>query len=272
MLPTPPRSELTPSKAPGEAYDTNDLGLVGAQRLLVQKVAETGVPTIVVFSSGKPIAEPWISNATAALLHQFYTSEKGGEALADVLFGKYNPSGRLPLTFPRDVGSLPVVYDYLDSGRADDEPGHINDDGSIEFGRTYVTGTPLPWYEFGYGQSYSTFEYSKIEVDRKHVRKTDTITVSVQIENTSDRDGVEVVQLYVADPVSSVVTPNKQLRTFQKVFIKARETAAVMLDLKVREIGLWDLDMKYVVEPGEFVAYVGRSAGDLKGGVSFYVD
>ncbi|KAG2415815.1 hypothetical protein HFD88_007007 [Aspergillus terreus] len=256
----------------GEAYDTNDLGLVGAQRLLVQKVAETGVPTIVVFSSGKPIAEPWISNATAALLQQFYTSEKGGEALADVLFGKYNPSGRLPLTFPRDVGSLPVAYDFLDSGRADDEPGHINDDGTIEFGRTYVTGTPLPWYEFGYGQSYSTFEYSKVEVDRKHVRKTDTITVSVQIENTSDRDGVEVVQLYVADPVSSVVTPNKQLRAFQKVFIKARETAIVMLDLKVREIGLWDLDMKYVVEPGEFIAYVGRSAGDLKGEVSFYVD
>ncbi|GES65671.1 glycoside hydrolase [Aspergillus terreus] len=256
----------------GEAYDTNDLGLVGAQRLLVQKVAETGVPTIVVFSSGKPIAEPWISNATAALLQQFYTSEKGGEALADVLFGKYNPSGRLPLTFPRDVGSLPVVYDYLDSGRAEDEPGHINDDGGIEFGRTYVMGTPLPWYEFGYGQSYSTFEYSKIEVDRKHVRKTDTITVSVQIENTSDRDGVEVVQLYVADPVSSVVTPNKQLKAFQKVFIKASETATAGLDLEVREIGLWDLDMKYVVELGEFIAYVGRGAGDLKGGVSFYMD
>jgi beta-glucosidase len=255
----------------GEAYDTNDLRLVGAQTTLVRKIVDTGVPTIVVFSSGKPITEPWISNTTAALLQQFYTSENGGKALADVLFGHYNPSGRLPLTFPRDTGSLPVTYDYLDSGRGVNDPGHFNTDGSIRFGRTYVTGTPMPWYEFGYGQSYSTFEYSKVQVDKEHVRSTDNITVTVQVKNTSSRDGQEVVQLYIVDPVSSVITPNKQLKAFKKVLIRGGETITVGLDVNVTTVGLWDVDMKYTVEPGEFIAYIGRSAGDFQGNASFYV-
>ncbi|KAL4892376.1 glycoside hydrolase superfamily [Aspergillus ambiguus] len=255
----------------GESYDTNHLGLFGAQGKLVQQVAQTGVPTIVVFSSGKPIAEPWVSNTTAALLQQFYTSENGGEALADVLFGYYNPSGRLPLTFPRDVGSLPATYDYLDSGREVTKPGHVNNDGSIDFGHTYVTGSPMPWYEFGYGQSYSSFEYSKIELSNQHVEKTDNISVSVQIKNTSDRDGIEVVQLYVTDPVTSVVTPNKQLKAFKKALVKSGETTTITLELAVRDLGLWNQDMHYVVEPGEFVVFMGRSAGDLKQSASFYV-
>lgn len=188
-----------------------------------------------------------------------------------MLFGHYNPSGRLPLTFPRDTGSLPITYDYLDSGRGVVDPGHINSDGSIKFGRTYVTGTPTPWYEFGYGQSYSTFEYSDVQVSKEHVRASDHVTVSVQVKNTSSRDGTEVVQLYIVDPVSSVVTPNKQLKAFKKVPIAAGESTTVSLDLDVTTLGLWDLDMKYVVEPGEFIAHIGRSAGDLKGNVSFYV-
>lgn len=237
----------------------------------MKQVAETGIPTIVVFSSGKPITEPWIANSTAALLQQFYTSEKGGEALADALFGHYNPSGRLPLTFPRDTGSLPVTYDYLVSGRGMNKPGHINSDGSIDFGRTYVTGTPAPWYDFGYGLSYSTFEYSDIEVDKEHVRADEKVTVSVRVKNKSSRDGVEVVQLYVVDPVSSVVTPNKQLKAFKKVPIAAGESTTVQMELYVTTLGLWDLNMKYVVEPGEFIVQIGRSAGDMQGNVSFYV-
>ncbi|KAJ6126971.1 hypothetical protein N7523_002583 [Penicillium sp. IBT 18751x] len=255
----------------GEAYDTNDLRLVGAQRALVRAITQTNVPTIVVFSSGKPIAEPWISNSSAALLQQFYSSEKGGEALADVLFGRYNPSGRLPLTFPRDMGSLPVTYDYLDSGREAQDPGYINPDGSIHFGRSYVTGTPMPWYEFGYGQSYSNFEYSNVQIDKKRVIATDDIKVTVQVKNTSSRDGQEVVQLYVVDPISSVVTPNKQLKAFKKVHVKRGETVTVELEVSVETLGLWDVDMRYTVEPGEFIAHVGRSAGDLRGNASFYV-
>ncbi|KAJ5662176.1 uncharacterized protein N7477_009792 [Penicillium maclennaniae] len=255
----------------GEAYDTNDLRLVGAQRALVRAITETNVPTIVVFSSGKPIAEPWISNSSAALLQQFYSSEKGGEALADVLFGRYNPSGRLPLTFPRDTGSFPVTYDYLDSGREAQDAGYINPDGSIHFGRSYVTGTPMPWYEFGYGQSYSNFEYSNVQIDKKRVSATDDIKITVQVKNTSSRDGQEVVQLYVVDPISSVVTPNKQLKAFKKVHVKGGETLTVELEVSVGTLGLWDVDKRYTVEPREFMAHVGRSAGDIRGNASFYV-
>ncbi|KAJ5657145.1 uncharacterized protein N7484_000794 [Penicillium longicatenatum] len=255
----------------GEGYDTNDLRLVGAQRSLVRKITQTRVPTIVMFSSGKPITEPWISNSTAALLQQFYSSEQGGQALADVLFGRYNPSGRLPLTFPRDTGCMPVNYDYLNSGRDADDPGHSDSDGNITFGRSYVTGTPMPWYDFGYGQSYSEFHYSNVQIDKKQVGATDRINVTVQVKNTSSRDGQEVMQLYVVDPISSVVTPNKQLKAFKEIQVKGGESVTLGLEVNVATLGLWDVDMNYIVELGEFIVYIGKSAGDLRGNASFYV-
>ncbi|RAK81877.1 glycoside hydrolase [Aspergillus fijiensis CBS 313.89] len=257
----------------GEGYDTNDLRLVGAQRALVQQIIDTGKPTVVVFSSGKPITEPWLSSNTTAtaLIQQFYPSPNGGVALADVLFGNHNPSGRLPVSFPRDVGSLPVAYDCLDSGREIRSPGARHANGSLEFGHDYVLDTPDVWFGFGHGESYSTFEYSDIQVVPKAPRASDNVTVAVNVRNTSDRDGKEVVQLYVVDSLSSVVTPNKQLKGFQKVFIRAGETATISLEVRVSSLGLWDAGMRYVVEPGEFIAHVGRSSTDLRGNVSFFV-
>ena len=261
---------ITWSIRSGEAYDTNDPRLVGAQSSLLRQVIETGVKTVVVFSSGKPVTEPWISETNAALLQQFYTSENGGQALAEILFGHYNPSGRLPLTFPRDTGSLPLTYDYLKSGRDSNNPGHINKDG-IHFGRSYVTGTPTPWYEFGYGQSYSEFEYFDVKVDKTHVKSTENVKVTVKVKNTSSQDGWEVVQLYIVDPISSVVIPNKQLKAFKKVLVKSGETVQVEFDVDVKLLGLWNTEMRYVVEQGEFIAHVARNAGDFRGNSSFLV-
>ncbi|PYH44080.1 glycoside hydrolase [Aspergillus saccharolyticus JOP 1030-1] len=257
----------------GEGYDVNDLRLVGAQRALIQQVLDTGTPTVVVFSSGKPITEPWLSsNATAtALVQQFYSSPNGGVALAEVLFGNHSPSGRLPISFPRDVGSLPVVYDYLDSGREVRTPGARYANGSLKFGRDYVLDTPDVWFGFGHGESYATFEYSNVQVIPKAPRASDNVTVTVNVRNTSDRDGKEVVQLYVVDPISSVVTPNKQLKGFQKVFIRAGESVTVSLEVSLTSLGLWNAGMRYVVEPGQFIAHVGRSSTDLRGNVSFFV-
>ncbi|PYI33826.1 glycoside hydrolase [Aspergillus indologenus CBS 114.80] len=257
----------------GEGYDTNDLRLVGAQRALVQQIIATGKPTVVVFSSGKPITEPWLSaNGTAAaLIQQFYPSENGGLALADVLFGHHNPSGRLPISFPRDVGSLPVYYDYLNSGRQVRKPGARYANGTLEFGREYVLDTPDVWFGFGHGESYSTFEYSDVQVTPVVAQAIDNVTITIDVKNTSDRDGKEVVQLYVVDPISSVVTPNKQLKGFQKVFIPAGETATVSMKVSVSGLGLWNAGMQYVVEPGEFIAHVGRSSTDLRGNGSFFV-
>ncbi|KAI0201551.1 glycoside hydrolase family 3 protein [Astrocystis sublimbata] len=255
----------------GEHVDVHDLKLVGAMPHLVKAIIDTGKPTVVVFSSGKPITEPWISDAASALVQQFYPSEEGGNALADVLFGDVNPSGRLSVSFPYDVGTTPIYYDYLNSARASPDPGKVNADGSLVFGHNYVLSSPLPWYAFGHGLSYSTFAYANLALSKTTVSANDTITVTVDVTNKSDRDGAEVVQLYVRDVVSSVVVPNKQLRGFAKVEIKAGETKAVSIELDVQQLGLWDLSMKYVVEPGTFIVSVGSSSEDLRANVSLTV-
>ncbi|KAJ6191392.1 hypothetical protein N7519_001413 [Penicillium mononematosum] len=255
----------------GEHVDVNSLNLVGAQADLVRAISDTGKPTVVVFSSGKPITEPWIANSTAALVQQFYPSEQGGNALADVLFGDYNPSGRLSVSFPHDVGSLPVYYDYLNSGRAIGDSGHVGANGTIVFGHQYAIGTPQPWYPFGYGKSYSTFEYSSISLDKANTTVKDTLTASVDVTNTSPVDGTEVVQLYIVDTIASVDVPNRKLKAFKKLRVKAGETATVKLPVSIQGIGLWNRKMKYVVEPGEFAVLIGRSATDIVGNATFYV-
>ncbi|GAM39900.1 hypothetical protein TCE0_034f11821 [Talaromyces pinophilus] len=256
----------------GEHVDVNSLNLVGAQADLVRAITGTGIPTIVVFSSGKPVSESWIADSAAALIQQFYQSEQGGNALADVLFGDYNPSGRLPVSFPHDVGSLPIYYDYLNSGRTSSpDAGYINPDGSIHFGHQYVIGTPLPWYPFGYGKSYSTFSYSAVSLNKANATVSDTVTVEVQVTNTSPVDGTEVVQLYVIDNIASVDIPNRKLKGFKKVFIKAGATVDVQIQLAVQDLGLWNEKMQYTVEPGAFTVQIARSATDIAGSATLYV-
>ncbi|KAI8957844.1 glycoside hydrolase family 3 protein [Daldinia sp. FL1419] len=255
----------------GEHVDVHSLNLVGAMPHLVKTIIDTRKPTIVVFSSGKPITEPWISEAASALLQQFYPSEQGGHALADVLFGDVNPSGKLSVSFPYDIGTTPIYYDYLNSARAYPEPGSVSADGSMKFGHNYVLQSPLPLYEFGYGKSYSTFMYSHMTLSQSTVSPTDTVTASIDVTNNSTRDGAEVVQLYVQDLVASVAVPNKQLRGFSKVFILAGATETVRIDINVADLGLWDIHMKYVVEPGEFAVHAGSSSNDIRAKATFTV-
>lgn len=253
----------------GEHVDVNSLDLVGAQEPLVRAIVATGKPTVVVFSSGKPVTAPWISENAAALVQQFYPSEQGGAALAAVLFGDVNPSGKLAVGFPRSVGDLPVYYDYWNSGRGDSpDAGAAYENGTLVFGHQYVLGDPRPLYEFGYGLSYSTFVYSDVAVDKPVVSAADTVTVSVTVKNASERDGKEVVQLYVKDLIASVVVPNIQLRGFRKVFLKAGESRRVSIEVNMRDLGVWNARMKYVVEPGDFMFIVGASSTDFRGNVT----
>jgi len=257
----------------GEHIDASDLRLVGAMPRLVAAVIATGRPTVVVYSSGKPVTEPWISRNASALVQQFYPSEEGGHALAAVLFGDANPSGRLAVGFPYDVGTAPAYYDYLNSGRAAVDPGVAADDGSLRFGSSYVLASPLPLYEFGFGRSYSAFAYSGLRLAPASAPAAGnaTVAVSVDVTNTSGRDGAEVVQLYVRDVIASVVVPNLQLRAFAKVDIAAGQTKTVVLRLRVAELGLWDINMKYVVEPGDFTVFVGSSSRDLRANATLTV-
>ncbi|KAL9063973.1 MAG: hypothetical protein Q9157_008009 [Trypethelium eluteriae] len=254
----------------GEHVDLDNLDLVGAMRPLVQAIVNTTTPTVVVFQSGKPLTEDWISNTTASLVQQFYPSEQGGNALADILFGDVNPSGKLSVSFPHDVGDLPIYYDYLNSGRTT-SPGFVGADGYLYFGHQYVFGTPQPWFEFGYGLSYTNFTYSNVTLSATNVSASDQITATVHVTNSGGRDGAEVVQMYVKDVLASVDVPNIQLKGFEKVFIPAGQTATVDLPLNVSDVGLWNRQMKYVVEPGQFIAYVGASSLDIRGQASFYV-
>ncbi|KAF2089488.1 glycoside hydrolase family 3 protein [Saccharata proteae CBS 121410] len=254
----------------GEHVDVSSLALVGSMGPLVQAVIETGKPTVVVYSSGKPITEPWISRNAAALVQQFYPSEQGGNALADVLFGTVNPSGKLAVGFPYDVGTTPIYYDYLNSGRATD-PGMVTANGTLVFGHQYVLNTPQPMYEFGYGLSYSSFVYSNVSLSSATASPGDTVTASVSVTNNSTRDGQEVVQLYVEDVVASVAVPNMQLKGFAKVLVKSAETVEVRIDVRVEDLGLWDVRMEYVVELGNFTIWMGSSSKDLRGNATLVV-
>lgn len=248
----------------GEHVDISSLKLIGAMGPLVNAIIETKKPTIVIYSSGKPVTELWISKRAAAVVQQFYPSEEGGHALADVLYGNVNPSGRLSVGVPYDIGTTPIFYDYLNSGRSVD-PGEVDENGSIiQFGHQYVDGTPEPLYEFGYGKTYSTFSYSNLTLSSNTTTAKDTITASVTLWNTSKRDGSEVVQLYVQDLIASVTVPNKQLIGFKKIFIKAGGKETVHFSVKVKDLGLWNIQMQYIVEPGEFRFWAGASSKDLK--------
>ncbi|KAI5310415.1 hypothetical protein KEM55_007348, partial [Ascosphaera atra] len=257
----------------GEGADQDDLRLVGVQADLIKAIKNTGVPTVVVFSSGKPISEPWLSDEVAALVQHFYPGEQGGNALADVLFGAQNPSGRLTISFPHSVGDLPVYYDRLTSASRWFNSGKIHPNGTMEFGRSYVFGNPLPWYEFGYGLSYSEFEYGNVTLDKKNVTvgKDEYVTARVNVTNKGPYDGKEVVQVYVRDVIASVDVPVKNLRGFDKVFIKACETKEVEIPIKVKDLALWSMKNQYVVEAGDFEVQVGRSSDDIKTTAMFNV-
>ncbi|KAI0655354.1 glycoside hydrolase superfamily [Cubamyces menziesii] len=242
----------------GEHVDLSDLGLVGAQLQLVQAIKDAGKPTIVVLISGKPVAEPWIQEHADAVVQQFYPGELGGLALAEIIFGDVNPSGKLPVSFPRSVGTTPVFYNYLKGSRPID-PGQILDDGTLVFGHQYVLNTPVPIWSFGHGLSYTTFNYTDLALSKATVGPSEDFSVSVTVHNTGSRDGKEVVQVYATDVVSSVVTPNQQLVGFQKVDIPAGSSKRVTIPVNITELAVWTLDNKWVVEPGQFAIRVGTS-------------
>ncbi|PPJ50600.1 hypothetical protein CBER1_05723 [Cercospora berteroae] len=259
----------------GEHVDVNSLDLVGAQRPLLEAIINTTTPTIVVFSSGKPITEAWISNTTASLLQQFYPSEQGGHALADILFeGNTSPSGKLSVSFPYSVGALPVWYDHLNSARQIGDSGSVDPiTGQITFGHQYVIGSPDPWFPFGFGLSYTNFTYADtISLSSTNVSASDTITASIVVTNSGSVAGAEVIQLYIKDMIATVDVPNIQLKGFEKVFFEPGESKEISIEFNVSDVGLWNRKMEYVVEPGEFTVFLGGSSADLGRNATFWVE
>ncbi len=239
----------------GEGYDAATLELTGLQLELVQAVYETGTPTVVVLINGRPLAIRWIAAHIPAVVEAWLPGEKGGQAVAEVLFGDCNPSGRLSVTFPRHAGQLPVYYNRKPSKSYWIEHG---------WGKPYVDMNPLPLYEFGHGLSYTTFAYSDLKIEPKTAGAGATIRVSADVTNAGDQPGAEVVQLYLDDLVSSVVTPVMELRGFEKVYLGPGEKKTVRFALTPEHLALLNRHLEWVVEPGAFKVMLGHSSKDIR--------
>jgi beta-glucosidase len=251
----------------GEGFDLSDLKLPGVQQDLIKEIKAIGKPIIVVLVSGKPLAIPWVKDNADAVLVQWYGGEQQGNSLADVLFGNVNPSGKLNVSFPQSVGHLPCYYNYRPTDK-----GYYESPGNIDKpGRDYVFSNSNSLWSFGYGLSYTSFQFLGATVSKEKVNTKDIITIDVKIKNTGNTDGKEVVQLYVRDVISSVVTPIKQLKAFRKIFLKSGEEKIVQLILPISELALFNQQMKKVVELGEFELQIGSASDDVKIRKSIFV-
>lgn len=243
----------------GEGYDLTDIDPLGVQRELVQELKKTGKPIILVLVHGRPWSISWEKENITAILEAWYPGERGGMAVANILFGKVNPSGRLNATVPQSVGHIPVFYDYKPSAKGiNREPG-----SKEKAGRDYVFSSPDPLFPFGFGLSYTTFEYSDMQVSKKVFGK-ESVDVSVLVKNTGSRTGKEVVQFYINDKRSSVTTPVMVLKRFKKIELKPGESKRVSFSIPYIELGLWNSRMEFVTEPGEFEFMFAKSAEDIQ--------
>jgi beta-glucosidase len=225
--------------------DRSRLGLVGRQQELITAMLSTGKPVILLLFNGSPLSLQYLEDQVPVIFECWYLGQETGHAIADVLFGDYNPGGKLPITIPRSAGHLPAFYNYKPSARR----GYLFDDVS-------------PLHPFGFGLSYTTFAVKHLRLAKKRIRRGETTRALVDLTNTGQRPGAEVVQMYIRDRISSVTRPVKELKGFQKVFLAPGETKAVSLDITPDLLAFYDLHMDYVVEPGEFEIKVGNSSRD----------
>jgi beta-glucosidase len=244
----------------GEGFDLSSLELPGVQNTLLKAIKATGKPMIVVFISGKPLAMPWVKDHADALLVQWYGGEQQGTALAEIITGLVNPSGRLNVSFPRSTGDTPCFYNHPATDR--DEP--FDQPGSPEHpGGHYVFEKPDPLWMFGEGLSYTEFKYTDFQLNDSRFHAGDTLKATVQVQNTGARDGAEVVQLYVHYNASSVATPEQQLKAFKKQSIAAGGSESVVLEMPISELTVYNDAMKPVVEPGQVEIEIGSSPRNI---------
>lgn len=239
----------------GEAASRSDIGLSGVQPQLAETILATGKPVVVVLMAGRPLTISWLSDHASAIVNAWQLGTMAGPAIADVLFGDYNPSGRLVISFPRNTGQIPVYYSMKTTGRPRDE--------NQKYTSKYLDIPNTPLYPFGYGLSYTHFEYSGLKTDKDELTENDSITVSVQVKNNGSREGIEVVQLYIRDVAACVTRPAKELKGFERIALKAGEEKTVSFTLKPEDLQFYDQYMNLITEPGEYKVFVGRNAEDL---------
>lgn len=237
-----------------EASSRTNIDLPGKQLDLIKAIHATGKPYAVVLMNGRPLTINWVAENSPAILETWFGGTEAGNAIADVLFGDVNPGGKLPITFPRSVGQVPIYYNELPTGR----PEGVDK----KYASKYIDSPNSPLFPFGYGLSYTSFKLSNLQLSASKISKTGEVKISVDVENTGKRDGAEVVQLYIRDFVASLSRPVKELKGFQRVTLRAGEKRKVEITVKAKDLGFYNTQNQYVVEDGEFGVTVGTSSDD----------
>lgn len=239
----------------GEASSRSDISLPENQKELLEALLATGKPVVMVLFSGRPLTIGWEKANVPAILNVWFAGTEAGDAIADVLFGKVNPSGKLTMTFPQNMGQIPLFYNHKNTGRPLAEGKWFQ-----KFRSNYLDVSNDPLYPFGYGLSYTTFDYKNLKLSDSSLTSDGQINVSVDVTNSGKYDGAEVVQLYIRDMVGSVTRPVKELKGFQKVFLKKGETRSVEFNLTEKDLRFYNSDLKFVSEPGDFKVFVGTNS------------
>jgi beta-glucosidase len=243
----------------GESASRSDLSLPGSQEELLKALLKTGKPVVLVLFTGRPLVLKWEQQNIPAILNVWFSGTQAGNAIADVIFGKVNPSGKLPVTFPQNVGQIPIYYNHKNTGRPKPEGKLFQ---KYQSGYLDVSNDPL--YPFGFGLSYTNFTYGDLVLDKTHLTGNQTLTASISLTNSGRFDGAEVVQLYIRDLVGSITRPVKELKGFQKVFLKAGESGTVSFTITPEDLKFYNYDLKYDWEPGEFIIMAGGNSQDVK--------
>jgi beta-glucosidase len=242
----------------GEAKSRSNLGLPGMQEELVKAIYGTRKPIVVLINAGRPLVFNWTADHVPAILYTWWLGTEAGDAIADVLFGDYNPSGKLPISFPRTEGQIPIYYNHFHTGRP------ATSDSDRFYRSAYIDLSIYPKFPFGFGLSYTKFGYSNIQLTSSTMRPSQSIKATVTLTNTGTYDGEETVQLYIQDLVGSVVRPVKELKGFQKVFLTKGQSKQVTFTIDVDKLRFYNSELKYVAEPGDFKIYIGTNSQDVK--------
>lgn len=242
----------------GEAKSRSSIQLPGVQEELIKAIMATGKPVVVMISAGRPLIFNWTADHAPAILYTWWLGTEAGNAMADVLFGDYNPSGKLPMSFPRTEGQIPIYYNYYNTGRP------ATSDSDRFYRSAYIDLSIHPKYPFGYGLGYSKFEYSEVRMSKKQFKPGEKVDAIVTVRNTGEYDGEEVVQLYIRDITGSVVRPVKELKGFQKILLKKGEAKEIRFTIGADDLRFYNDKLQYIYEPGEFKLFIGGSSADVK--------
>ncbi len=242
----------------GESSSRSDISIPETQEILLKALAKTGKPLVIVLFNGRPLTLTWENEHANAILDVWAPGTEAGNAIADVLFGNYNPSGKITMTFPRSVGQVPIYYNHKNTGRP------FNEGDNAKFKSDYIDITNDPLYPFGYGLSYTTFSYSDIKLNKTNLKGNETLVATLNVTNTGSFAGEEVVQLYVSDPVASISRSVKELKNFQKINLKPGETKEVSFNVTNEDLKFYNNNLQYDWEPGEFVIQIGTNSTDVK--------